>query len=383
MTNDYDYIVVGAGAAGLSLLVHLINAGCCTNKRILLIERNSKTENDRTWCFWEASPGPFEQVVSSSWQQLKFILHDGTTIKENIAPYWYKLIRGTDFYTYAFEAISKQSNINVMSATVSAVQSTENGAGVVIDGNLLTAQYVFNSVLFEKVVATKNTYLLLQHFTGWFIKSNSPLFVPDAATLMDFRTAQENGTSFFYVMPFSSTEALIEYTLFSPQLLDEAAYTRALKSYCSDHLRLVDADYTVTHVEKGSIPMTNYRFATNYGNVINIGTAGGQTKPSSGYTFRFIQKDCERIVACLAAGRSPATLTNRLRNNLYDSILLNILSKRKMDGSSIFETLFRTNRMTSVFRFLDNETSLAEELKIISGLPVLTFSRAAVSHLLR
>ena len=54
--NRFDYIVAGAGAAGLSLIVHMIESGAFSNKKILLIERHPKTKNDRTWCFWEEQP---------------------------------------------------------------------------------------------------------------------------------------------------------------------------------------------------------------------------------------------------------------------------------------------------------------------------------------
>jgi lycopene beta-cyclase len=57
----YDYLITGAGAAGLSLAYHLNQSGL-SDKRILLIDRAPKTSNDRTWCFWEVQPGSFEAV---------------------------------------------------------------------------------------------------------------------------------------------------------------------------------------------------------------------------------------------------------------------------------------------------------------------------------
>jgi lycopene beta-cyclase len=75
---------------------------------------------------------------------------------------------------------------------------------------------------------------------------------------MDFRTIQREGTSFVYVMPFSATEALVEYTLFSKSLLEDGDYDVALKDYVHNVLGLLD--YEILEKEFGVIPMTNCAF---------------------------------------------------------------------------------------------------------------------------
>jgi lycopene beta-cyclase len=59
----YDYIIAGAGAAGLSLLTRMIACGKFSDKKILIIDKAAKTVNDRTWCFWEKEQGFFEDIV--------------------------------------------------------------------------------------------------------------------------------------------------------------------------------------------------------------------------------------------------------------------------------------------------------------------------------
>ena len=49
----YDMIFLGGGCAALSLLVRLLNSGQFSGYRFLVIDRDRKTANDRTWCFWE------------------------------------------------------------------------------------------------------------------------------------------------------------------------------------------------------------------------------------------------------------------------------------------------------------------------------------------
>ena len=50
----------GAGCASLSLLMRMIRSGKFTDKKILLIDKEQKNKNDRTWCFWETQNGFFE-----------------------------------------------------------------------------------------------------------------------------------------------------------------------------------------------------------------------------------------------------------------------------------------------------------------------------------
>src|SRR6478735_7197069 len=111
--NKYDYIVVGAGASGLSLIIHMIDSGKFSDRTILLIDRSPKTQNDRTWCFWDQNPGLFEPVLYKSWNKMWFHGVNGTSKLHSTAPYKYKMIRSIDFYNFCFELINKQTNIVV------------------------------------------------------------------------------------------------------------------------------------------------------------------------------------------------------------------------------------------------------------------------------
>ena len=53
LKDKYDYIVTGGGCAGLSFILHLLQAPSLANKTILLIEKEQNRTNDRTWCYWE------------------------------------------------------------------------------------------------------------------------------------------------------------------------------------------------------------------------------------------------------------------------------------------------------------------------------------------
>lgn len=375
----YDYIIAGTGCAGLSLVVHMIQSGQFSHKKILLVDKERKTKNDRTWCFWETGEGLFESIVHQQWKQAWFH-SDLFSRKLLLSPYTYKLVRGIDFYNYCFDLIGLHPNIDIRFGEVQSVVSNKQETFLLLDGEKLVAGYIFNSILFEKPVIKNKEHYLLQHFKGWIIEADREIFNPAEATLMDFRVNQQHGTAFIYVMPFGPQKALIEYTLFTGLLLSPGEYDNGLKDYISERLKI--GSYKIREEEFGVIPMTNYKFPVQAGNIINIGTAGGQTKASSGYTFRFIQKHSAALVdQILKTGTPFLSSPGKKRYRFYDSTLLHILSHNTFPGYKIFTNLFKKNKPQQVLRFLDNESSLSEELKIISSLQTWPFLKAALKQL--
>lgn len=378
----YDYIIAGSGCAGLSLLYRILKNPSLKDKRILVIDKSEKTDNDRTWCYWEEGTGLFEDVVTHEWRTLQFLSSDFT--KEfHLKNYSYKMIKGLDFYTYVLSFAEKFENVvfkyeaikNIRTKGETAIVETENGE--------YTSNYVFNSTpLFNPEINKKNS--LLQHFEGWVIKTKEPTFNSEIGTLMDFRLDQKNGATFMYVLPTSSTEALVEYTLFSEALLKKEEYKFALQQYITNYLNI--EKYKISHKEFGVIPMSLAKFsrtADTSERVINIGTAGGFTKASSGYTFQFIQKNTEHIVNQLQLGHNPKISMN-FREKMfqwYDRTLLEVLISKKLEGKEVFSLLFGKRSPEMILKFLANESSLADDLKIMSSLPIAPFLIAGVKQL--
>ena len=375
--TSYDYIICGAGCAGLSLLIRMIESQRVTDKRILLVDKEEKIKNDRTWCFWETEPDIFETLVYKSWDKLWY--HDtGFSRLMKISPYQYKIIRGIDFYNYCLNIIRQQKNIELQYGHVESVATENEKAVLYMDGHRIEASYIFNSVLFDKPQLKRKEYLLLQHFKGWIIETGKPVFNAREATMMDFRIKQEDGIAFVYIMPFTETKALVEYTLFSTELLPAEKYDAALKNYLKQYLAI--NNYKLLEEEFGVIPMTNYQFPLYGDKVINIGTAGGQTKGSSGYTFKFIQKHSKALLNQLIETGNPVLPQKTNRFKFYDSILLSILYHKELSASQIFTPIIKKNKPQQLLRFMDNESSLKDDLKIISGLPTLPFLKAAIKQ---
>lgn len=376
--QQYNIIVLGAGCAGLSLVMRLLHNPATRHKKILLIDKAPKQQNDRTWCFWEKGEGFFEDITVMQWAQLDFFSNRYCG-QLDMTPYRYKMIRGIDFYEHCFNHIQQWPNVTVLydevlqydAQTVQLARGTLNCTGA----------WVFSS-LYKAPAQQKGRYYLLQHFKGWMVQTEQPHFDVQRATLMDFRVSQAHGASFVYLMPLAPNRALVEYTLFTENLLQQEEYDTALKDYIDQYLQI--KNYTVSDMEFGVIPMTSAPIPAMANGVYHIGTAGGQTKASSGYTFQFIQKQTAAIVANLAVGRPPfAKRKGNWRFQLYDNTLLHVMANQKMPGDAIFARLFAKNKAAAIFKFLDNETSLPEELKIMSTVPQGLFIKAALAELLK
>lgn len=380
--KHFDYIISGAGAAGLSLLMRLMQHKTFHDKKILVVDKAPKNRNDHTWCFWEIPAGLFEPIVHHKWRRVHFFSPQFSSAID-LSPYQYKMIRAIDFYNYVLEHARQHTNISFAYGNIEAVGNEGDKALVVLDDSRYTAAYVFNSVMFSQPAVPADKIYLLQHFKGYVIETSHPAFNPAEATLMDFRVSQQHGTTFAYVLPISSTKALVEYTLFSPRLLEQQEYDDNLRNYISTHLNI--GEYNITEQEFGVIPMTNMKFVKRIGNVINIGTAGGQTKASSGYTFQFIQKQTQQIVYDLLRHGHPKEESSLAEKKFkfYDTTLLNILHNKTLPGDKIFADMFQKNPIDRVLRFLDNESTLEDEINLMGTLPKGVFMKAALQEIFK
>jgi lycopene beta-cyclase len=384
LNTRYDYIITGAGCAGLSLLHRMMQHEYFNSKKILLVDREQKNTNDRTWCFWEKSKGAFENIVYYRWKQIDFYSNHFAA-RYDLRPYEYKLIRSIDLYTTVLNQAKQHANIEIINDEILSIASNENVATVKTTQQQFSANYIFNSIIFEdwkqQALKQKNVHVLLQHFKGWLIETEENFFDERIATFMDFRVDQKHGTTFAYVLPVAKNKALVEYTLFSENILEQEDYDNALEYYIASFLNI--KKYSVSHTEFGVIPMTNYPFSKGGKKIINTGAAAGKIKGSSGYTFQFIQKHSAKIIDALLHEKNPLIkdFFEQKRYYLYDGVLLNILKYKKMKGDRLFAQLFHNNSVQNILKFLDNETTFTEDLRIMSSVSLRKFLPATIKQL--
>ncbi|MBB6005346.1 lycopene cyclase family protein [Arcicella rosea] len=378
LPNTYQYIIAGGGMAGLSLAFYL-NKSLLKNESILIIDRDVKQANDHTWCFWEQGNSPFEEIIYRKWKGLWFYGHQDFASFLNIEEYFYKMLRGEDFYQYLIPQLKKNPNITFLQADIEYIESTVDEATVMTNQGVFKAKaFVFDSIKVSKFNQAKY-HNMLQHFKGWVIETSQAIFKPEEPTLFDFRIEQQNECRFVYVLPHSETKALIEFTIFSDNLLDEASYNDALKQYIQEILKI--EDYQITEIESGVIPMSDEpQVISPSPKVIRIGTAGGYVKASTGYSFQRTQRFLQQLVQDLEEAKRkniPLTFKGNFCSNtwkaLLDSILLNVMLHKRMPADEIFTKLFKYNRPADVLKFLDEDTSMLKDISIMQSVPPFPF----------
>lgn len=374
--RHYDFILAGGGAAGLSLAYQLTRSAL-KDRSILIIDRVVKNRNDHTWCYWSREPLPTDELAYRTWEQIAFI-GAGWQRVIPLAPYRYRVVRGLDFYRALRAALEPLPNVDFLLGSVERIVDGPARVEVTVNELTYTGDWVFDSryASSEYRPLTARYHYLKQHFLGWEIETAQPAFDPQTPTLFDFRTPQQGAMRFFYVLPFTERRALVEYTLFSAELLPQAEYRAALQAYLAAGLGI--REYRIVEEESDLIPMTDHPWPRRAGQrIMNIGTRGGRVKASTGYAFRRIQEDAAAIVRSLNQHGHPfAVPAPPSRYHLFDTLMLEVIARHGGRMSAIFTDLFRKNPVDRLFRFLDEAGSLRENLQVMASVPPGPFLRA-------
>jgi lycopene beta-cyclase len=318
-----------------------------------------------------------QHLVKKSWQSLRFTGR-GFSKTATIAPYQYHFIPGDDFFHYFNQDfLPQQQNIALIDAPVHALVPHEKGFTLHGPERQWQAAQVYSSIFAQP--ATLGRFWLKQHFKGWFVRTDRAVFDDSCVTLMDFSIEQTEDTRFIYILPFSAQYALIEITVFSPEIYADNAYDQVLEAYFRTHFP--DANYTIEKTEFGAIPMTDTLFPRRgaAGEVL-LGAAAGMVKASTGYAFRRIGEDVRQLAEDLQTGNKLRWAGTKGRFRFYDRLLLGILQQEPLLGQRIFEALFKRIDMKTILRFLDEDTHWTEELRIFSRLPFSPFFKQMVQQ---
>jgi lycopene beta-cyclase len=365
-TNQYDIIFTGGGAACRMLLYFLSEKKAFSQLKILVLEAENTT-NEKTWCFWEKENNPFQNLARKEWTLLKFDARQ-INITQPIQPFTYYCINGSDFNQYfSNHFFAKHTNITVLNQKIENIRKENSDYTVETSNQIYKANQIFNSIP-ELSINTQNQ--MWQHFEGWFIKTEIPWFEEHAASLMDFSDYNGGAFGFLYTLPFNKHEALIEYTFYSNELYASEVYEEKIINYLNS--KNIPA-YSITKKEKGKIPLYTKKVNPEMENgIINIGGAGGLIKPSTGYAFLRMMEDCKQIADSF--GTNVFKRRSRHKRFLfYDHLLLKIIKDDPSCAVSIFKELFKKQPMQRILNFLNEDSTILDEMKIFAGLPWAPF----------
>ena len=351
--KEFDYLIIGGGCAGLSLAYELEINGKLKDKSLAIVEPRKEYKRDKTWSFWKVFNHNFEDCVIKSWNSFTInISGNSHELKNKNFPY--QSIDSGKFYRKVNSRLSTNSNVNFFK-NINEINS-ENSL-------------IFNSV-FEGEL---NKSELWQHFQGIEIETAKDIFDDEIINLMDFNCDQRDDVHFFYTLPFSRNRALIETTWLS-DLEDQSLmnYDLQLENYIKNNLGITS--YKINFTEKGAIPLFYPPFK-NDKKTINIGSAGGMTRLSTGYTFLNIQEHSKYIVKNIEKIKKIKTFNLGKKYQFLDKVFLRVLEQYPEKMPKIFFDMFKTSSNT-IIKFLSNKSNIFEDINIISKMPKLIFIRA-------
>lgn len=376
-----SYIILGAGASGLLLAYRMSLDSYFDDKSILIIDQKKDKGNDKTWCYWEEGDGEWDELLTKKWPKVFFGSKDFTETL-NISPFCYKMIRSEKFYHKLWRSIDLKSNITFIEDRVITYSVADNKVKVVTNKSTYFGLKLLNSIPDKTVYEKQQKYpVLQQHFVGWFVKTKTNCFDDSVATFMDFNIPQNGNTRFMYVLPIDKNIALFEYTLFSKDLLERSEYEVAIKDYLKEKKV---TDFEILEKENGVIPMTSFKFQElNSNNILNIGTAGGWTKASTGYTFYNSSKKTKELVSFLKEEDDFSKFSKRKKYWFYDLLFLDVLAKNNEKGSALFASIFKKVDVKTILKFLGEESNVREDLKIITSVNPIPFILSIFKRFLR
>lgn len=376
----YDFIFSGLGLAAMMTIIKMADAGILENKNVLVIEPDEKKFNDRTWCFWEEGKRKWDEILRHKWDKA-FFINESVKI-DCLNGLSYKMIESKSFYDY-YKEITRNCNVKWIKEKVVSFAEEKDSVIVKTKESNYIGTYLFNSILDSEILKTQKKHpLLQQHFVGWFIKTDKNCFNPQEAFFMDFSIPQNNNTRFMYVLPVSENEALFEYTLFSAELLSLDEYESAIKDYL---LNLGINSYEIISKEKGNIPMTVYPFwKSNTKRILNLGTAGGWTKASSGFTFSNTDRESKKVVEFFnekSIDFRKFKKSNRF--TFYDDLFVDVLYRKNFLGKQIFSSMFTKSNPNLILKFLDEKTSILEDFRVILSCPKKEFIKSFFRRIIK
>ena len=351
--KEFDYVIIGGGCAGLSLAYELEIHEKLKDKTLAIIEPRKEYKRDKTWSFWKVAPHNFDDCVKKNWENFSINIPGKTNYLE-CKNFHYQSIDSGLFYEKIKNKLKKNENIFFFK-NIEEINEQ-------------------NSLVFNSVPNIKKNHLnLWQHFCGVEIKTENDIFDEKIFNLMDFDCEQRESVHFFYTLPYAKNRALVETTWLS-KMNDNSQkdYENQINNYIKNNLKI--KNYEIIYKEEGAIPLF-YPLNKNEKNKINIGTAGGMTRLSTGYTFLNIQEHSKYIRENIDNISNTKKFEIDKKYQFLDEIFLRVLKKNPEKMSDIFFRMFKTSPKT-VIKFLSNKSNFLEDLSIIFKMPKLIFIKA-------
>lgn len=371
MKQKFDIGIIGAGLSGLTLGNSLLSKKI---KNFILIEKNTHLKNDKTYSFW-SGPGLFDIKKSFSvkpkkeWSQIEIKVKN-KSYKIDLGSYRYACYSSESIIDELYKKITKEGIKVERGQSINHVKKNQDGWEIKLKNKKILLKNVIdsrpNKIFDDKYPSLK------QVFVGSEIISNQNIFDENVVTLMDFSESNKN-VIFTYILPFSKNKALIETTFFSSEInfkQVEKIHKLTLKKFDIKE---------ITRTEQAVLPMSPYIDRKMEEQYFRIGNFGGASRPASGYAFTRIALWANQIKTKKEFCYDMIHHKENYLTNWLDKIFLSVLRSNPKKAPEIFKVFFTKVPISSVIRFLSDQSRLVDYFVIILKLPKLVMLRGLIN----
>lgn len=352
----------GAGLSGMSVARELLRLD--PSLRITIYDTRSRLPHpQRTFCFFENETVSRREMRAFSWNTVMFRgLHFERRIDVSNRPY--TMIRGDDFFEHTLRGLEQQG-----------VRFVWECGGVRVRDACLETEHetrTFDVVIDAAFEAMRSSSIMWQSFAGIWVTTESDMFDPSTATLMDLHASSaEVPVGFMYILPTSTRTALIEHTTFSPTPLSKEYHIERclewIREQAPSEARLGESEY-------GVIPM-GLRMRSRDGQCI-VGSAAGAVRAATGYAFVAVQQQAREVALHVVAGDTKPLTTYPRWLEATDTIFLQALLRAPERGGEIMSQLLSRAQGERLISFLSGTCSFMDALSVWLSVPKRIMLRA-------
>ncbi|GDX55019.1 lycopene cyclase [Methylophilaceae bacterium] len=371
MKQKFDVGIIGAGLSGLTLGNSLLSKKI---KNFILFEKEMSTKNDKTYSFW-SGPGLFDikktfsVKLKKEWSQIE-IKVKGESYKIDLGDYRYACYGSESVLSELYKRLAEKGIKVERGCSIKHVKKNQDDWEIEVKGKKILLKNIIDSRPNKKFDDKYPS--LKQVFVGSEIISTKKVFDENVVTLMDFYNSKKN-VIFTYILPFSKTKALVETTFFSYDInfkQVEKLHKLTLKKFDIKE---------ITRTEKAVLPMSPYTNLKMENQYYKIGNFAGASRPASGYAFTRIALWANQIETKSEFSYEMINHKENYLTNWLDKIFLSVLRSNPQEAPEIFRIFFTKVPISSVIRFLSEQSRLIDYLVIILKLPKLVMLRGLIN----
>jgi lycopene beta-cyclase len=370
---ENDLLILGGGAAGLSLARRLAEQGASAPRTLVLESRVDYTD-DRTWCFWMHPSAQLTHLVRRRWAKVS-LASPTERVLVDCAEFPYALLPSGGFYQESRECIARSERVRLSMgvAVLGAPRKVDGVWQIETSAGVQRARWIVDTR--PPAAPAAGAAVLWQSFLGQEIECAGPVFDAAVAEIMHFTEGEAGQILFHYLLPLSPTRALLEVTAFAPAPAGPDAFRAELTRFIDR--RLAGQRYRIRREEHGILPMGLPAPTPSADETfVRAGLLAGGARASSGYAFQRIQRWAEVCARSLAEGHGPRPhAADGWILSRMDSLFLQVLRHRPELAPTLFLAMFRQVAPARLARFLSDQATLLDNLAIIAALPAGPFLR--------